>query len=138
MWGNTRNAGGDAKANVFEATQLLHHGVYVLGVSSLRVKNGFGVIEDDEYFLGGQEWSKGGQVFGVFYTSANGLREPVEEVGPRRVELITADKPPVLVKPFLDAAVVEDGQGNGRFSNTTCTNESDWGEVFSETDDLFD
>jgi hypothetical protein len=43
-----------------------------------------------------------------------------------------------LVEPFLDAIVVEDGQGNGCFPDATCTDESDWGEAFSETDDLLD
>ena len=52
---------------------------------------------------------KGGQVFGVFDPSTNGLRELVEEVGLGRWKLITADEPPVLGKPVLDAVVVEDG-----------------------------
>ena len=135
-WGDRRNPGGDAKANVLEAAQLLYYSVYVLGISSLRIKNGFCVIEDEEHFLGGQEWSKGGQVFGVFDTGTNRLREAVEEICPRRLELVAADKPPVLVEPFLDATVVEDAQGNGCLANTTCTDESDWGEAFSETDNL--
>ena len=52
------------------------------------------------------------------------------------MKLIAADKPPVLVETFLDAVIVEDGQGNGCFANTTRTDESDWGEAFGETDDL--
>jgi hypothetical protein len=41
------------------------------------------------------------------------------------LKLVAADEPPVLVKPFLDAIVVEDGQGNGCFPDPTCTDESD-------------
>jgi hypothetical protein len=54
------------------------------------------------------------------------------------LKLVAADKPPVLVELFLDATVVEDAQGDGCFANTTCTDESDWGEAFSETEDLLD
>ena len=75
---------------------------------------------------------------GVFYTSTDGLREVVEEVGPRRLEPVTADEPPVLVEPFLDPIVVEDSQGNGCFANTTCADESNWGEAFRKTDDILD
>ena len=60
----------------------------------------------------------------------------VEKLGPRGLKLVAADKPPVFVEPFLDATVVEDAQGNGCLANTTRTDESDWGEAFSETDDL--
>ena len=52
------------------------------------------------------------------------------------MELITADKPPVLAKPFLDPIVVEDGQGNGCFPDPACTDESDWSEVFDKANDL--
>ena len=136
--GYRRDPGGDAKANISEPAQLLHHGVYVPGISSLRIENGFCVIEDEEHFLGGQEPSKGGQVFRVFDTGANGCREVVEKIGPRGLKLFAADKPPVLVKSFLDATVVEDAQGNGCLADTTCTDESDWGEAFSKADDLLD
>ena len=60
----------------------------------------------------------------------------VEKLGPRRLKLVAADKPPVLAESFLDAAVVEDAQGDGCFADPTCTDESDWGEAFSKTDDL--
>ena len=53
MWGDGRNARSDAEADVFEPAQLVHHSVYVLGVSDLRVENGFGIVEDDEHLLGG-------------------------------------------------------------------------------------
>ena len=59
-------------------------------------------------------------------------------MSPRGRELVTADEPAVISEPFLDARVVEDGQGDGRLANTTGADESDRGEVFCETDDLLD
>ena len=52
------------------------------------------------------------------------------------MELITADKPPVLAKPFLDPIVVEDGQGNGRFPNPARTDESNRSEGLDKANDL--
>ena len=72
-WGDRRNAGGDAKADISEPAQLLYHGVYVPAISSLRIENRFCVIEDDEHFFRGQEPSEGGQIFGVFDTGTNGF-----------------------------------------------------------------
>ena len=51
-------------------------------------------------------------------------------------ELIATDEPTVGSEAFLDAIVVEDGEGNGGFSDPPRTDESDRGEVFCETDDL--
>ena len=53
MWGDGRNARSDAKGDIFEAAQLIHHGVYVVGVSYLRVENGFGVVKYNEHLLRG-------------------------------------------------------------------------------------
>ena len=53
-------------------------------------------------------------------------------------ELVTTDKPTVVSKPFLDAIVVEDRQYDGCFPNPPRTDESDWGEVSCETNDLLD
>ena len=47
------DAGCYAKANVIELTQLLHHRIYLLSVRSLRVENGFRVIEDNEHLFRG-------------------------------------------------------------------------------------
>ena len=44
MWGNSGDARGDAEANVVEASQLLHHAVYLQGVWTSRVQDGFGII----------------------------------------------------------------------------------------------
>jgi len=52
-------------------------------------------------------------------------------------ELVAADKPTVVTKPLFDAIVVEDGQNGGGLANPTSTDQSDWGEVFCETNDLF-
>ena len=43
------DTGCDTKTNVVELAQLLHHGVDLLGVHSLRIKNGFCIVEDDEH-----------------------------------------------------------------------------------------
>ena len=53
-------------------------------------------------------------------------------------ELVAADEPTVGSEPFLDAAVMEDGKSDGCFPNPSRTDESNWGEVFCETDDLLD
>ena len=59
-------------------------------------------------------------------------------MGTRSRELVTSDEPAVIPKPNLYAIVVEDGQGDRGFPDATCTDESGWGEVLSETDDLID
>ena len=53
-------------------------------------------------------------------------------------ELVTTDESTVYSEPFLDAIVVEDGKSDGSFTNPPWTDESDWGEVFCQTDDLLD
>ena len=53
-------------------------------------------------------------------------------------ELVATDEPTVVSKPFLDAIVVKDSQGDGCFPNPPCTDESDRCEVFSEANDLVD
>ena len=53
-------------------------------------------------------------------------------------ELVATDKPAVVSEPFLNAPVVEDGEGDRRFSDPPWTNESDWREALCETDDLLD
>jgi len=58
-------------------------------------------------------------------------------VSARGRELVATDEPAVGPEPFFDAIVVEDGQGDGCFSNPPCTNESDRSEMFREADDLF-
>ena len=53
-------------------------------------------------------------------------------------ELVATDEPTVVAKPFLDAVIVEDGQGDGGLSDPTDTDEGEWGEIFCEADDLID
>ena len=53
-------------------------------------------------------------------------------------ELVTTDEPTVISKPFLDAIVVEDSESNGRFSDSSWADESEWGEALCGTDDLLD
>ena len=55
-----------------------------------------------------------------------------------RWELVTTDEPTVFTETLLDAIVEEDSQSDGCFADPPWTDESDWGEVFSEADDLLD
>ena len=45
--------GGDAEMNAAELAQLLHRSKDLMGASSLWVKDGFGIVEHYEYFVGG-------------------------------------------------------------------------------------
>ena len=73
MWGDGCDSGRDSKANVAEATQLLHHRVYLLGLGSLGVENRFGVIEEQDHLPRGQESLQRSQILGMFYPCTNGL-----------------------------------------------------------------
>jgi len=53
----------------------------------------------------------------------------------RSGELVATDESTVIAKPFLDALVVEDSQGDRRFPNSACTDESDGCTVFGKADD---
>ena len=53
-------------------------------------------------------------------------------------ELIAANESATLAKPLFDASVVEDSQDSRCFSNSTHTNQSDWDEVFCESNNLVD
>ena len=64
-------------------------------------------------------WPKGGQAIRVFDVSTSNFRKSVQEVGSQSRELVATDESPVIAKPFLDAIVVEDGQGHGRFPDAT-------------------
>ena len=59
-------------------------------------------------------------------------------MGERCRELVATDEPPVITETLGDAIVMEDGESDGRFSDSPWTDESDWSEVFSEVDDLLD
>ena len=74
----------------------------------MRVENGFCVVEDDEHLPGGQEWTEGGQILGVFDTCTDDLGKATEEMSARSWELITTNEPPVLAEPSFDAIVVKD------------------------------
>ena len=53
-------------------------------------------------------------------------------------ELVAADESTLAAETLLDAILMEDIESNGSFSDSPRTDESDWSEVFSEIDDLFD
>ena len=56
----------------------------------------------------------------------------------RRWEPITTDESTLVAKPLFDAMVMEDIHGDRSLPNPAGTDESEWGEVFCETDDLID
>jgi len=62
----------------------------------------------------------------------------VEEISARGGELVATDEPTIVTKLLFDPIIVEDGQSGGRLANSTRADQSDWGEVFCETNDLFD
>jgi len=53
-------------------------------------------------------------------------------------ELVAADEPAVDTKPLLDAIVVEDGESEGRLSDSANADKSKWSEVFCQADELLD
>ena len=53
-------------------------------------------------------------------------------------ELVATDKPTIVSKPFLDTTVVKDSQSDGCFPDPPWTDESNWGDVFCQTDDPLD
>lgn len=59
-------------------------------------------------------------------------------MGKRCWELVAADKSAVITKPFLDAVVMEDSQGDRRFADPSGTYVSDGFEVSSEINNLLD
>ena len=67
---------------------------------------------------------EGGSSSWGFRCPRRSLRNSIEEIGPRGCELVATDEPTVVVKLFLDLAVVEDGEGNQRFSDPASTDES--------------
>jgi len=52
--------------------------------------------------------------------------------------LVAADKPTIVTKSSFDAIVVEDGQSSGSLANSASTDQSDWAQVFCETNNYFD
>ena len=55
-----------------------------------------------------------------------------------RRELVAADESTLVTETLLDAILMKDGESDGCFSDSPWTDESNWGEIFSEIDDLFD
>jgi len=53
-------------------------------------------------------------------------------------EFVATDEPTIVTKPSSDATIVEDRQGGGRLANSASTDQSDWGEVFCETNNSLD
>jgi len=56
----------------------------------------------------------------------------------RSGELVAADEPTIITESLPDAIVVEDGQSGARLADSAGPDESEWGEVFRQADDLLD
>ena len=56
----------------------------------------------------------------------------------RSGKLVATDKSTIISEPFLNAIVVEDGEGDGCLPNPPCANESGRFELYGVTDDLLD
>lgn len=56
----------------------------------------------------------------------------------RNREFVTTNEPSVVAKPFLDALVVENGEGDRCLPDSRCANESNGLEAFYETNYLLD
>ena len=78
-----RDAGGDAEAHSFESTKFVQESVNLVGVCSLGVKDGLGVVKDYEQFLRGQEVTEWCQIPGVFHPRTDDYRQPAKEIGGR-------------------------------------------------------
>ena len=74
----------------------------------------------------------------MFDSCTDDLRESAEEVGARCRELVATDETTLVSEPLPDTIVVKDSEGDGRFSDSPCTDESHWSEGFCETDNLLD
>jgi len=53
-------------------------------------------------------------------------------------ELVATDEPTVVSEQFPDATVVEDDESDSRFPDPPCADESDWSEIFRETNEILD
>ena len=53
-------------------------------------------------------------------------------------ELVALDESSILAEPLLDAMVMKNGQSDGCLSDSTRTDESNWGQILGETDDPLD
>ena len=60
----------------------------------------------------------------------------MEEMRERGGKLVTANESTIVTESLLDAIVVEDDQSSARLPDSAGTDESDWGEVFCQADDL--
>ena len=135
---NGGDARSDAETDVVKVAQLLHRGIYLSSIGSLRVEDGLGVVEKQDHDPRGQEGSQRSQIVGILNTGADGLGELGEEIGKGRREFVATNESAVITKSFLDAVVVKDGEGNSRFPDSPCTDESDGLELLGEVDDLLD
>ena len=80
---NSGDAGCNIETRCLKLTHFLHNGADLPRLNSLRVENGFGIVEDDENLLGGQKWTQGSQIPKVFDTRTDDLGKAAEEMSER-------------------------------------------------------
>jgi hypothetical protein len=135
-WGDHCDTGCDTEAYRFELAQFIHQGIDLRCTCFFGVENGLGVVEDYEHVLGGKQGSEGCEILGIFNPRTEDPGESGKEIGARSRKLITAHESTVFTKSYFNPIVVEDGEGNGCFSNPPCTDESDGLEVIGKPNDL--
>ena len=78
--GDRRDTRSDAEAYCFGLAQFVNQGVDFLCIRPSGVEDGFGVVEDDQHFLGGEERTQGCQVIGILNTCTDDLGESDKEM----------------------------------------------------------
>ena len=119
--GRQWRCGGDAKVNIVEATLLLDHGIYISRVRSLWIENRFGVSRNSTIPLKVRNDRRGVNLQ-RFLPCTDDLEGSGEEVGTRGWKLIAMDESAAVTKPFLDAIVAKDSEGDGCFPDSCCAN----------------
>ena len=132
------DAGGNPEADVVETGQFPHQRVYLSCISSLWVKDRFGVVKEQDHDFRGQEWLEGCQILRIFDTRTDDLGELGEEIETGSRELITADESTVIAKLIFDPLIVENSKSYRSLPDPSCTDESEGFEVFCQSDNLLD
>ena len=117
--------------------QFVDHTIGSLRFIGSGIEDCFDVVEYEEYRLGRKIRSQRIQILRLD-TRTDNLRKSVEEAGARHLEFVTAHEPPFIAELLFGPFMVEDCQGQGRFSCAAGANEGDGRVVVHERDDLFD
>ena len=113
MSGDGGDPRGDTKTYSLKLAQLFDPSIYLRGACRLWVEDRFGIVQDYDHLLRGEEGLQGCQIFRVLDPCPDGLGESIEEVSERCSESVATNESSVRSESFLDPVVVEDGQGDG-------------------------